>query len=296
LQSQSYWYKNCKSKNFPKDIPSHPPRAYKNQWENWGSFLGTGRVADQLREFKPYNVAKKYAQSLGLKNQKEWFEHTNSKNFPIDIKKYPPNYKEHKSWGDFLGTGTIADRFKKFKSYEAAKKYAQSLKLKNRYEWKKKTKSKDFPKNIPMAPENFYKTKKTWKGWSDFFGNNFRSYNETRKYVISFNFRTVKEWRKHTRSKNFPKDIPKSVKFIYKNSWKGWPDFFGNNKWKKFQQAKNYAQSLKLKGWRQWMKKTKSKNFPKDIPVCPDGIYKKQWKNWPDFLGYIGRKPRSRKG
>ncbi len=33
-----------------------------------------------------------------------------------------------------------------------------------------------------------------------------------------------------------------------------------------------------------WMKYTKSKNFPSDIPKQPR-VYKKEWKGWPDFLG-----------
>jgi hypothetical protein len=35
----------------------------------------------------------------------------------------------------------------------------------------------------------------------------------------------------------------------------------------------------------------------KNIPSSPESVYKKRkvWKGWPDFLGYIGRKPRSKK-
>jgi hypothetical protein len=51
---------------------------------------------------------KKYAQSLKLKSEKDWRQHTKSKNFPKDIPKIPSgSYKNKgwKSWYDFLGTG-----------------------------------------------------------------------------------------------------------------------------------------------------------------------------------------------
>ncbi len=49
---------------------------------------------------------------------------------------------------------------------------------------------------------------------------------------------------------------------------------------------KIYAQSLKFKNQNEWFKHTKSKNFPKDIPESPNqGLIKKSWKSWGDFLG-----------
>ena len=50
--------------------------------------------------------------------------------------------------------------------------------------------------------------------------------------------------------------------------------------------AKKYAQALNLKGVKEWNLHTKSKNFPKDIPVAPYYTYRKEWKGMPDFLGY----------
>ena len=49
--------------------------------------------------------AKNYAQSLKLKNVKEWFLHTKSKDFPNDIPRVPSNTykKDWKGWPDFLG-------------------------------------------------------------------------------------------------------------------------------------------------------------------------------------------------
>jgi superfamily II DNA or RNA helicase len=170
LSSRSGWQKHIKEKNFPKDIPAYPEGSYKKDWKGWGDFLGTGRVADQLKLFRPYNEAKKYAQSLNLKSGTEWKLHTKSKNFPKDIPVSPiQTYKKNfESWGIFLGTGFIATKLRTFRSYIKSKKYAQSMKLKNRDEWKKYVKSKNFPKDIPTNPNNKYK--KEWEGWGIFLG------------------------------------------------------------------------------------------------------------------------------
>ncbi len=78
--------------------------------------------------------------------------------------------KEFKGYGDFLGTGTIASFLRKYRSYDQAKKYAQSLKLKGIKEWFQHTKSKNFPKDIPAAPYQTYK--KEFEGMKIFLGNN----------------------------------------------------------------------------------------------------------------------------
>ena len=56
-----------------RDIPSDPAKVYKNTgWISRGDWLGTGRTANQNREFLPYDKARKYVCSLNLKNEKEW--------------------------------------------------------------------------------------------------------------------------------------------------------------------------------------------------------------------------------
>jgi hypothetical protein len=66
------------------------------------------------------------------------------------MKVNPKSFKEYKGMGDFLGTGIIASWLRKYRSYKSAKKYAQSLNLKNLNEWKFHTKSKNFPNDIPV--------------------------------------------------------------------------------------------------------------------------------------------------
>lgn len=131
--------------------------------------------------WRPYEEAKKYAQSLKLKNSKEWYQHTTFKNFPADIPKAPPSAYgiKFEGMGIFLGTGIIADQLKVFRSYVKAKKYALSLKLKNREDWLKHTKSKNFPIDIPKAPWGAYRKK--FEGWGIFLGTGLRQGSNPKK-------------------------------------------------------------------------------------------------------------------
>jgi len=59
--------------SLPADIPANPNKTYKdNGWNGFGDWFGTGVIAPSLREYRPFEEAKKYIHTLGLKNQKEW--------------------------------------------------------------------------------------------------------------------------------------------------------------------------------------------------------------------------------
>ena len=92
------WQEYCKSGNKPDDIPQKPPKTYKNEgWTTWGDFLGTGNIATRDRAYRDFNDAREFAQSLGLKNYKEWLEYCKSGNKPDDIPAVPWDiYKEWK--------------------------------------------------------------------------------------------------------------------------------------------------------------------------------------------------------
>jgi predicted helicase len=252
--------------------------------------------------YRSYVEAKKYAQSLSLKSLEEWKAHTNSKGFPKDIYRTPDYYKEFKSIGDFLGSGTVASYLRKYRSYVEAKEYVQSLKLMSSTEWKTHTISKDIPQDIPKRLDHVYK--KEWKSWEDFLGKKKRSYKEAKKYAQSLKLKNNKEWRAHARSQGFPKDIPSRVDDAYKKEWKSWGDFLGTGaiypglrKYRSYKEAKKYVQSLNIISKREWFRHTKSKSFPKDIPagIADGSAYKKEWKSWGDFLGTNRKTPKKNK-
>ena len=57
----------------PKDIPADPKSFYKNEWENWGIFLGTGTIATKYSFFWPYEKAKKFLKKINLKNENQFY-------------------------------------------------------------------------------------------------------------------------------------------------------------------------------------------------------------------------------
>lgn len=81
-------------------IPYNPYTTYKKEWEGWGEFLGTGRIQDNLKKYKSFEDARKWARGLNLKMYKEW-RNLNLSKIPDDIPKKPEKtYKKH-GWVDY---------------------------------------------------------------------------------------------------------------------------------------------------------------------------------------------------
>ena len=110
LKSGKEWSHYCKSNQLPQDIPKAPAYVYKNKgWISLGDWLGTGRVADQLKskDYKSFNEARKYVCNLNLKNATEWRDYARSNKRPDFIPGNPKSYYKDKGWlsiPDWLGT------------------------------------------------------------------------------------------------------------------------------------------------------------------------------------------------
>ena len=171
VTKKSEWEQIKKEGRRPKNIPGNLPEFYKKEWESWGDFLGTGVIAPQNRKFRSISEAKKFVKKLGIKTQEAWKEYSRSDKKPFDIPVDPPaTYGKKgswKSWGDFLGTGKIANQNRKFRSYTAAKQFVKKFHF-TQAQWNKYSKSGKRPDDIPALPSRAYK--KEWKGWGDFLG------------------------------------------------------------------------------------------------------------------------------
>jgi hypothetical protein len=56
--------------------------------------------------------------------------------------------------------------------------------------------------------------------------------------------------------------------------------------YRSFQEARAFAQKLRLNSQKDWFQYTKSGNLPKDIPAYPNQTYKdKGWTSMGDWLG-----------
>lgn len=305
LKSEKEWREYIKTGKKPITIPSAPARTYKEGgWISMGDWLGTGRIADQLRQYIPFNEARVFVHKLKLKSRDEWKKYCKTDNKPNDIPSYPDNVYKEKGWvsmGDWLGTGTIAPRLRTYKSFEDAKEFAQSLKLKSVNDWVDFCKSINKPNDIPYSPNNTYKNK-GWVNWGDWLGtgteaNSLRNYlpfEEARSFAHTLKLKTWKEWVQFSKTENKPVNIPKNPLSVYKR--KGWidiGDWLGTNsvanykiKYREFNEAKSFAQSLNLKSWKEWKEYCKKKRIPNDIPASPNQTYKRKgWISVGDWLG-----------
>jgi Integrase repeat unit len=96
LKSKDEWFSYCSSGARPIDIPYNPSQAYKDSWSGRGDWLGTGRIANQNREFLSFENARKYVRSLNLKSSHEWGDYSKSTKRPRNIPSTPDRYYKDK--------------------------------------------------------------------------------------------------------------------------------------------------------------------------------------------------------
>ena len=252
--------------------------------------------------FLPFEEARTFVHTLGLKNQKEWREYTKSGKKPDDIPAGPGNtYKDEgwKGYGDWLGTGRVADQHKVFRPFKKARVYVQELGLKNEMEWREYAKSGKKPDDIPANPRGTYKDR-GWKSWGDWLGTKsgfdgtLLPFKEARTFVHTLRLKNSKEWVDYAKSGKKPDDIPAGPARVYKDQgWKGVGDWLGTGTiaprdkvYRPFKEARAYVHALGLKNVKEWKEYTKSEKKPDDIPASPQGTYKDEgWKGWGDWLG-----------
>ena len=142
----------------------------------------------------------------------KWRVYCRSGKRPADIPANPNVvYKnEWTTWGDWFGTGTIANYYIKYRPFKEARKFARSLKLKSVLEWEEYCKSGKKPKDMPYAPQNSYK--KEWRDWKDWIGTTILSYEEAEKQarilVNELGIETKDDWEKASREGKIPKNFP----------------------------------------------------------------------------------------
>jgi len=252
--------------------------------------------------WQSYEDAKKYTSKLNLKSQRQWYEYLETNNKPLDIPRSPEGfYKRQKtwiSWGDFLGTNSIATYNRKYVSFDECKKFAKKNKIINVVQWKNLV---NIPSNITKSPHKTYK--KEWKGWGDFFGTNrrrsnkskFLNYKDAKKYISKLNLKSLRQWFKYKNTEKFPDFLPKYPSDFYKNSgWNSWNDFlsYTGRRFKTLEEAKKIVKSNNFQNLQQWKEFIIKKKLTNDFPLAVDLYYKKNSKNWKgtsDFLNFPKR-------
>jgi hypothetical protein len=159
LKGLREWRSYCKSGNKPDDIPTAPEVTYKKDFKGMGDWLGTGRIAERDRLFRPFTDAREFARSLNLKNNTDWQKFI-KKNKISDLSVRPDTTYKNKGWegwGDFLNTGNIAPEDLVFRPFKEVREFVRSLGLKSKKEWTEYCKSGNKPDDIPSAPWKTYK-------------------------------------------------------------------------------------------------------------------------------------------
>ncbi len=243
-------YSNLPEK--PKNISSQPKLTYISEWIDWEDWLGNTK-------YLPFEEAKKFVLSLGLKGQVDWKKYFSGKltnlpakpnNIPTDPARiYASNWQ---GYGDWVGNGrkrrsNNIESNDTWISYEEAKFFIHSLQLTNSKQWQKYINNElDLPAkpiNIPNSPQFVYKDI-GWKDWADWLGEssnnkiktkvkNALSFEESREFVRSLKLKNTYEWRDYIKGKlndyePIPDNIPKSPNIVYKNcGWIGMNDWLG---------------------------------------------------------------------
>jgi superfamily II DNA or RNA helicase len=242
LESMRDWKAYAKSGQRPSDIPVNPHSTYAGKgWQSMGDWLGTGRVAPQLREYRPFEEARAFVRALGFKSTSEWYAYIKSGALPFDIPTSPDLSYAESGWqgmGDWLGTGNVAPWVRPFRSFEEARAYVRALGLRSTKEWKAYVKSGALPSDIPSNPNRTY-AQEGWLGIGDWIGTGaisshkrrYRPFEEARSYARRLGLKTRDDWMVHTRSGQLPADIPANPHTVYATEgWMNTGDWLGTGR------------------------------------------------------------------
>lgn len=252
-----------KTEDFPIDLLPVSPYVYYTHREVWKGFADFGSIHNNKLPKLSYDDAKElvrqyFPEGCTLSTYHKW---TKTEDFPIDLlpKKPETYYLRKGTWKgsvDFCNSSfKISDhglhrklqrleRELNFVGYKEARliilqKYPNGCRGP---EYKKWTKRKDFPKELPINPYKYYKSTGEWISYYDYlsFGKNddlktySLSYDDAKAFIVKeFGYLiTSSEYRQWRKTEEFPNDkLPKEPNVYYRRTgdWKGWKDFCSKN-------------------------------------------------------------------
>lgn len=189
-----------------------------------------------------------------------------------------------------------------FADFEKARRFAHTLGLKGESDWRIFSKSAKLPYDIPADPYAYYSKRGVWTNWGDFLGTGnvsshlktFRPFEEAREFARSLGLNSMLDWKEYCISGDKPHDIPTNPNITYADEgWAGYGDFLGTGniahslkEFRPFEEAREFARNLGLKGAPEWKKYSASGKRPDDIPSSPHVVYADEgWMGYGDFLG-----------
>jgi len=171
LKNREAYLRWSASDKRPKTIPASPEKVYRHTgWIDLSDWLGTKNAGRKKKKRLPYEQAKAYVQSIGLKTQNDFFKWRKSGNRPDTIPADPERvYVEFQSWGEFLGTNRIANQDKEYLSYEDAKEAIKEFQIESVHQYRELFELGLIPIEIPKNPYAFYKKEGSWVSFTDFW-------------------------------------------------------------------------------------------------------------------------------
>ena len=155
LKNYEEWIEYCESGRKPVDIPANPWDIYKKEWCGVLAFVNKHTSPCVDKGYRTHMEARKFVSRLKLKNHDEWVEYCKSGKKPKGIPHNPEKIYETEGWFGWDYWFSIGKP--SYRSFDDAKKFIQSLHLKNTKEWKEFCKSGKKPSDIPSRPQEIYK-------------------------------------------------------------------------------------------------------------------------------------------
>lgn len=302
LKTPAQW-RRYHEQHKPEGIPINPNVRYKNSgWVDYKDWLGEG---SSLRWTKyTYEEAVTIIRANNIKTFDEYLTKCKALGLPA-----APN-RCYKGLG-FVSFEVMSGHNPRkiiMRSFEDAREFVRSLKLKSWDEWQEYCKSGKKPLDIPSLPNKQYKGT-GWVSFPDWLGNGnirngrnhkFWSYAEAIAFVHPLGFKTQEDYKKFSKTAEFPITLPKSPDQYYKRvgGWTTMGNFLGtgriatqlrNSTYLPFEEGREVARELtkrlRLGGQSAWAEMCKRGEKPDNIPSDPRGVYGKKWKGWADWMG-----------
>ena len=237
-------------------------------------------------------MARSIIRNLGLKNDNDWYVYARSKDLDKRIPRAPEVTYKNDGWkgiGNWIGTDKIADQFKKYLSFEDARKFMKAHKIQSEKEWRVYRKSNKI-ENIPYKLSRTYSD--NWISQPHFFGTEIFSYEEAYEFIKKFKLKSSREYFKFLKTSNSVVNLPSVPNRVYRDTgWVDWQTFLGYEKEKRgylkkaylnFNEAKKWAINNNIANSREWVES--GSRIHKNLPSKPERTYKDKWKGWADFL------------
>ena len=320
LPTPRAWSEYAWSHSLPRGIPSDPqrvyPRAFLGLWDwigvspPWvrrrksaraaasaGVSRGGSEGAEVVRGAEPpragpgrprkprppFEEARAFVRTLGLRTTKEWRKWAASRDRPRDIPKdpYEAYGQAYLGMRDWLGVS--------YRAFAEARAYARTLGLRTTAEWRRWAASPARPPDIPRHPSGTYGV--AFLGIRDWLGvpsrPPWRPFPEARSFVHGLGLHRGVEWAAYARSPSCPPDIPGHPRDAYGDSYRGMRDWLGTTLFD-FAAARAFVHALGFTSARQWTAFARSTRRPRQIPRDPRGAYGGEYRGLADWLGLSG--------